>query len=388
MIRMKTGFFTCVFILIISPALWSQTAPITSTGRITNAIPGDPAVPVAITVINFTEIAQFTLTMKFDTTRIRYVSSTVHGSLTGMTVSYLHPSGNTQGKIILSWSGASNISLADGSAIAELVFHYKSGTGNLTWAYTFGSVCQYKRWSGSTLISLADSPKTSFYQNGGISNRGAPVVHAPVYSSPVPGSLPVEITTNSFTNISAFTLYLEYDPQVITYSNIYVKNPIFDASFQVGDNQGPGGKRWIIMQWFGLPVNLAEGSIICTLHFSYPSENCLASQLFWYDNGPSCQYSDSNGDVLLDTPRNSYYHGGSVAATLPFTWTGAVSNAWNDPGNWTSCGVPDTTRDIIIPDVSPNFFPEINSIVTCKSLSIEEGAVLHLSENGVLLLGD
>lgn len=385
---MKTGFFTCIFILIITPALWSQTAPITSTGRITNAIPGDPAVPVAITVLNFADIAQFTLTMKFDTTKVRYASSTVHGSLSGMTVTYHHPSGNTQGKIVLSWSGASNLSLADGTTIAELVFHYISGTGNLTWAYTFGSVCQYKRWSGSSLVTLTDSPKTLYYLNGGISNRGAPVIYAPTFTSPVPGSLPVAITTSGFTNISAFTLYLEYDPQVITYTNVCVKNPIFDASFQVGDNQGTGGKRWIIMQWFGLPVNLADGGIICTLYFSYPSENCLSSQLFWYDNGPSCQYSDSNGDVLLDTPKNSFYYSGSVAATLPFTWTGAVSNAWNDPVNWTLCGVPDGTRDIIIPDVSPNFFPVLSDTISCKSLIIDNGAILHVSENGLLLVGE
>ena len=55
------------FSLLSLPALQSQNAPVTTTGRVTNAVPGDPSVPAAVTVTNFSNIGQFTLTMMFDT---------------------------------------------------------------------------------------------------------------------------------------------------------------------------------------------------------------------------------------------------------------------------------------------------------------------------------
>jgi hypothetical protein len=385
---MKTGFITCLIVLIISPAIWSQNAPVTSTGRVTNANPGDPAVPVAVTVSGFTDIGGFTLTMKFDTTRVRYVSSTVSPALPGMAVSYVHPSGNTQGRLILSWSGASNMSLEEGSSIAGLVFHYVTGTGNLTWAYTFGQVCQYRRWSGSMLVTLNDYPKYLYYQNGGISYRGAPSAVAPIIQDPVTGALPVAITVNDFNNINAFTLYLEYDPAIIAYQNSFIKNPAFDSNFIVGDNPGSGGKKNIVIQWYGSPVNLSGGETLCTLNFNYPSATCNACLLKWFDSGPTCQYSEANGDVLIDSPKIFYYSDGIVAAGLPVTWTGSLSNSWYDPGNWTACGMPDATRNVVIPNVSPAPYPVIYDSVHCKSINIETGATLTVSAGGSLVIGE
>ena len=385
---MKTGLLTSLIILIITQVTWSQTAPVTSTGRVTNAVPGDPAIPVAITVKNFTDIAQFTLSMKFDTTRVRYVSAVTNPSLPGMNVSYVHPAGNTQGKLVFTWSSASNISLTEGTPIADLVFNYISGTGNLTWAYTFGSVCQYKRWSGSSLITLTDSPKYNFYQNGGISYREAPVVTAPVIKNPVPGELSLDLTASGFTNISAFNLNLEYDPLIITYNNLFEKNTVFDTHFVVGDNPGAGGKRQIVIQWYGSAVNLTEGDTLCTLKFSYPEESCNGSLLSWYDTGPNCQYSDYNGDALLDMPKSTFYIDGLVYASLPATWTGAVSNAWGDPANWTSCGTPDVTRHVLIPNVSPNSFPVLTGEKRCRSLEILPGATLIIAPGGNIVIGN
>jgi hypothetical protein len=385
---MKTAIITFFIILVIFPALWSQNAPITSTGRVTDAAPGDPAVPVSVYVNNFTEIAQLTLTMKFDTTRVRYVSSATNPELTGMTVTYIHPSGNTQGKLIFNWSDSSNVNLLDGTSIVNLVFHYVTGTGNLTWAYTFGSVCQFKRWSEGMLISLSDSPKYTYYKNGGISYRGAPLALAPVINDPVPGSCPVPVIVDDFINIIGFTLYLEYDPLIITYSGTFVKNPAFDSNFLVGDNPGTNGKRLIVMQWYGSPVNLADDQTLCTLDFSYLAATCNTCLLRLYDTGPTCQYSEANGDVLIDSPKDYYYFDGLVAPGLPATWTGNAGNTWNNAGNWTSCGMPDANRNVVIPNVSSNHYPIIINTVHCKSINVENGATLTISQDGMLMVGE
>ena len=360
----------------------------TTTGRVTNAVPGDPSVPVAVTVNSFINIGQFTLTMLFDTTRVHYISADTNPFLSGMTVTYTHPSGNTTGKLVFAWTGASDTSLADGSSLADLAFSYVSGTGILSWAYTFGSVCQYKRHVGGILTALADTPRYLYYLNGGISNRSAPVTSVPYITNPVTGPLPVPVSVNGFSNIAGVTLYMEYDPAVITYQNSFEKNPAFDSNFLVGDNPAPGGKRQIVIQWFGSALDLDNGSTLCTLDFNYPVATCTPCFLSWFDNGSSCEFADGSGEVLIDMPQVDYYENGIASPGLPVTWTGNISSAWDNAGNWTECGLPDITRDIIIPDVSPNSFPVINMAGFCRSISIESGATLTIGATGSLIISN
>lgn len=385
---MKAVFILLCFSVLFVPILQSQNAPVTTTGHITTAVPGDTSVPVPVTVTGFTNIGQFTLTMKFDTTRLHYVSSTTNPSLPGMTVTYTSPSGNTQGKLVFAWTGTSNTSLADGSSLADLTFYYVTGTGILSWAYILGPICQYKRYVGGILTALNDSPKYLYYYNGGISNRTAPITFAPVFTSPVPGALPVPVTVNGFTSIGALTLYLEYDPAIITYQNSFTKNPAFGSSFVVGDVSGSGGKRIIVIQWYGSAVTLAAGSTLCTLNFNYPTANCNPCTLGWFDNGPSCEYVDGPGDVLIDMPQADYYLNGLVAEGLLYTWTGGIGSDWNNAGNWNSCGIPDITRKVVIPDVSPNSFPIITGSASCKSIRIQTGATLSVGPTGTITVGN
>jgi hypothetical protein len=366
--------------------LRAQNAPVTSAGLITNATPGNPSVPIAVTVTGFANIGQFILTMEFDTIRVRYVSASTNPVLNGMTTTYTSPEiGNTLAKLVFQWTGAANVSLSDGSYLVNLTFHYISGTGSLTWNYA--SLCQYKRYVGSVLTILNDSPQYLFYLNGGISNRTAPVTTAPTFTNPVPGALDVPVTVTGFTDIGALTVNFEYDPAVLTYLNSFTKNPAFASNFVVGDNPGIGGKRMFSISWYGNSVTLANGSTICTINFNYPSANCNASPLNWYDIGGSCQYTDGAGDVLIDRPQSTYYINGLVAEGLLYTWTGTVSSAWNNVANWNACGIPDITRQVVIPNVSPNSFPIVNTASACKSIKILTGATLSVGPTGSITLG-
>jgi PKD repeat protein len=271
---------------------------------------------VPVTVTGFTNIGQFTTTIKFDTTRVRFISATTNPSLAGMTVTYNHPVGNTKGYLVFTWTGSSNTSLPDGSALANLTFSYVTGTGLLSWSTSFGAVCQYKRYVGTTLTLLNSTPQYLFFKNGGISNRGAPVTYAPAIGMAAPGSCALPVTVTGFTGIGALTLYLEYDPAVITYLNTFTKNAAFSSSFLVGNVAGANGKMLIVIQWYGSSVSLANGATLCTLNFNYTGTGGTTTTLAWFDNISSCEYADAAGDVLIDLPQSYYYHDGVVAPAL------------------------------------------------------------------------
>lgn len=310
----KFVFLGFILYLLLPAKVLAADAPVTMASNIINAIPGTSSVPIPITVNGFNNIGSFTLTLKFDTTRVRYISGTTSTSLPGMTITYSSPVGNTQGKLVLTWTGTLNKNLPDGSTIAILNFSYISGTGILGWAYTYGSICQYKRYIGGVLSTLNDNPKYNFYLNGGISNRSAPVTVAPFIAVSDTGALSIPLTVNAFTSIEAFTLYLEYDPAVLTYQNSFTKNPAFGSSFQVGNNPGSGSNLTIVIQWYGSAVNLSNGSVICTLNFKYTTAGA-SGVLNWFDSGPSCEYADATS-ALIDLPSPVYYQNGVIAPAL------------------------------------------------------------------------
>lgn len=68
-----------------------------------------------------------------------------------------------------------------------------------------------------------------------------------------------------------------------------------------------------------------------------------------------------------------------TASAQVATWTGAVDADWENPANWNPNAVPTTTDDVIIPDISPNMSPIIASAVTVKSIEIETGGQLTVS---------
>ncbi len=291
----------------------AQNAPVTMVANITNAVPGN-SVAVPVTVTGFTSIGRFTLALSFDTTRVLFVSAALNLSLPGMTITYFHAGANKRATLVLNWQGsATNYNLADGSSLADLTFKYITGSGIIKWDFYFGSGCQYWKFVGSNLTLLPDSPQYLFYINGGIANRGAPATYAPILNGVAPGAFSVPVTVNGFTDIGALTLYLEYDPDIITYQNSFTVNAAFVSSFLVGNITGTGGKKLLVIQWYGSAVTLANGATLCTLNFTLPGTGGGGSALTFFDNGPSCEYSTGSSDVLMDYPGSSYYHNGMVA---------------------------------------------------------------------------
>jgi hypothetical protein len=62
------------------------------------------------------------------------------------------------------------------------------------------------------------------------------------------------------------------------------------------------------------------------------------------------------------------------------TWTGAVSNAWENPGNWSCGSVPDINTDVLINSGTVN----INANTSIRSISLSAGVTLTVN-TGVML---
>jgi len=315
----KYLLFLICFTLIVSDLIYAADAPVTRATTVTNAIPGTSPIVIPVSVTGFTDIGKLTLTMTFDTTKVRFISAVSNPLLTGMTITYTPVSGSKKGKLVFSWTGAAstNMSLPDSSVLASLNFSYVNGTGILYWSYSSGYVCKYQRYVSGVLTTLTDDPKYLFYKNGGIANRGAPITHAPELMPTGPGPLPVPVKVDNFTDIGALTLYLEYNPAIMTYQNTFTKNPAFGSSFVVGSVPGTGGNMMIVIQWFGnTGITLPNGSTLCTLNFNYTLTSGTTCTLNWFDNGPSCEYADGPGYVLADQPTPTFYTNGNVSLIL------------------------------------------------------------------------
>ena len=62
------------------------------------------------------------------------------------------------------------------------------------------------------------------------------------------------------------------------------------------------------------------------------------------------------------------------------TWTGTNSSVWNDPANWSSGVVPDSSQNIVISNVANE--PTITGILSAKNVIIDSGATL--TNNGAI----
>jgi hypothetical protein len=83
---------------------------------------------------------------------------------------------------------------------------------------------------------------------------------------------------------------------------------------------------------------------------------------------------------------------GVVTATSPIvisgeTWTGAVDNDWNNPGNW-SCGyLPNLTTPVQIADVPNKPVLNVGSIATVNNIIIDLGSSLTVVGNTIQISG-
>jgi hypothetical protein len=76
-----------------------------------------------------------------------------------------------------------------------------------------------------------------------------------------------------------------------------------------------------------------------------------------------------------------------VSVTASNTWTGNISIAWNNPGNWSKSTVPVMSESVLIPSSPPgNRFPVIplGTTAQCDFITIASGATLKIASGSSL----
>ncbi len=83
-----------------------------------------------------------------------------------------------------------------------------------------------------------------------------------------------------------------------------------------------------------------------------------------------------SGAGISGNPATFSATGTSVGSLV--TWTGAVSTDWSVAGNWSPAGVPNNTRDVVVPS-SPSRMPALTTSCSALTLTVSTGATLNLN---------
>ena len=114
--------------------------------------------------------------------------------------------------------------------------------------------------------------------------------------------------------------------------------------------------------------------------------------------GNTAPYSTVTSNTLhLTAPATSLYgykfrcvvNGSTYSQTfiLKFAsnWTGALSTAWETPGNWSCGALPDANTDVYIRTGLPGY-PLAGSTISVRSILLENGASLNVAPNKMITL--
>lgn len=158
----------------------------------------------------------------------------------------------------------------------------------------------------------------------------APVTFAGHLTSPDSSNVAIPVTVNHFNDVTALSLRLEYNPEVLTYTGFNLNAnqlnglTIFDYPVSLQQNR-------LMFLWMGsAPLSLPDSTNLVDLYFYY---NHGSTTLDWNNasnSGTDCEFSDHNGEAMVDIPSADYYMNGSVEG---FPQTLLIGNQLVNPGN-------------------------------------------------------
>jgi hypothetical protein len=325
-----------ILLMIFSCQVYATDAPVTTAATRT-ACPGD-TVSVPVTATGFNGIAGFQLRIEYDSTVLVFDSALFDSSLPGSMYGSVPVSGNTK-KITVVWTGYAPVTLASGSKLFTMYFHYLGDSTALTFNNTSsnGDDCSFY---DILLNTLTDTPTSSFYHDGQVST----------------GQVGGSVTGGS-------TIYYNTSTGNLTLSGHL-------GSTLKWQKQYNGGGYTDIPSTSGLTVY---------------SENPLYTGTWDYravvQNSPCPAVNSTSTTVTVLTP---------VGTSK--TWTGTASTDWITPTNWSPPGTPVITDDVIIPS-GTTYSPEVFiTTATCNNLLISSDAALkinltkNLKVNGTLTI--
>ena len=312
----------------------ADNAPVTTAGVLTTAVAGQGTTPIRVS--KFMDISSFKLTFRYRSAVVTNVTCAVDGAFSGATVTTTFISGSVN-QMVIAWTGGAGITLPDQSHLADLSFTYVSGSTILEWDTSSSATCYYKGYNNGSPVLLNDLWKRNYYINGGISNRGAPVIYAPVIANAVPGNINIPVIVRNFTNIGAFSLQIKYDSTVLSYKS-YTANAAFAGGILLDTTNK---KQYLVINWCCSGISLTDGSTLINFVFTYSNATKNYSSLTWNTDGTPYEFSDGSGLILIDKPSGAYYKNGLVFAnnylapqvSLPVITNATPSGSVNVPVN-------------------------------------------------------
>jgi uncharacterized repeat protein (TIGR03803 family) len=175
----------------------------------------------------------------------------------------------------------------------------------------------------------------------GRSFRGTPLAFNDVYSVNAPitnagtgagcsaGTFTVPVTVSNFNLIKGFTLRLDFDPTLMTYTGFANLDPSLSGCTVTATNLSANLTK-IVIAWTGSSgVSLANASKLADLKFTLISGTPSLTFNNTASGGADCQYLNSNGDIMNDLPGTTYYINYAASGPLlpgtPGTITGAAT---------------------------------------------------------------
>ncbi len=303
----KLVLFLSFLLFLLGSKVHTQNAPI-STIQSINSCPGT-TIDIPITVSDFSNIGAISLTMHYDPAVLSYISSNNNSGFPNMIINGAEP-----GKVVISAHINFNdpgVDLPDNSILFTLTFHLNGGTTLIEW-FDDGITCEY---ANAVFYPLNDSPTSTYYINGLVESSfplNAPITTAPNVET-CPGTyIDIPITVSEFCNIGALSLTLNYNSSVLNYDSFIndsgfpglVINGSLPGEVYAGGFINPGDPG----------VSLPDNAVLFTLRFF-----CIGgyTDLEWFDDGISCEYTDALFNPLNDTPTSAYYIDGLVLSSSP-----------------------------------------------------------------------
>lgn len=146
-----------------------------------------------------------------------------------------------------------------------------------------------------------------------VSGQYAPIITSSNVFNAEPGEqVTIPVTVTNFDNIGGFTLTLDYNYDEIQFVS-GTQNSSLGGTFNIGDIDLGNRVHRLTVSWFkpgNIGVTLEDGSTLVEYVFTFLKG---PAQLNWFENGPSCEFTDPGANVLIDIPKSEYYHNAIVS---------------------------------------------------------------------------
>ncbi|MEI6454999.1 MAG: T9SS type A sorting domain-containing protein [bacterium] len=153
--------------------------------------------------------------------------------------------------------------------------------------------------------------------------RDAPVTTAATVSSCPSSNVVIPVTVTGFTNISALSLRIDYNPTVATYTS-FVGNTVLTGLIVNAVSVSPTLSKLMIVWTNTTPKTLPDNDTLVKITMNFINGSTTLVFNNTAGGGGDCEYADETGSPMNDIPTSTYYINGTIN-TLALGTTGPIS---------------------------------------------------------------